>query len=37
MERKKAVIKEVHQKESTMEVGQSTIDKRVKSPFLEGF
>jgi hypothetical protein len=33
MERKKAVIKEIHQKESTVEVGQSTIDKGSRVSF----
>jgi hypothetical protein len=33
MERKKAVIKEIRQKESMVEVGQSTIDDGSKSQF----
>jgi hypothetical protein len=37
MERKKAVIKEIHQKESTEEVGQSTIDNRSTNQFLGNF
>jgi hypothetical protein len=33
MERKKAVIKKIHQKESTVEAGQSTIGDGSKSQF----
>jgi hypothetical protein len=34
MERKKAVTKEIHQKESTVEAGQSTIGNGSKNLFL---
>jgi hypothetical protein len=37
MERKKAVIKEICQKESTVEVGQSTIGNGSKSHVLGSF
>jgi hypothetical protein len=33
MERKKEVIKEIHQKESMVEAGQCTIDDGSKSQF----
>jgi hypothetical protein len=37
MERKKAVIKEIRQKESMAEAGQSTIGDGSKSPFRKFF
>jgi hypothetical protein len=37
MERKEAVIKEIHQKETTEEVGHSSIDNGSKSQFLGSF
>jgi hypothetical protein len=37
MKRKKAVIKEMRQKESTAEAGQSTIGNGSKSQFLGNF
>jgi hypothetical protein len=35
MQRKKAAIEMIHQKESTVEAGQSTIDEGSKSQFRE--
>jgi hypothetical protein len=37
MDMKKAVFKEIHQMESTVEVGQSTIDDRVKKSVFGSF
>jgi hypothetical protein len=37
MKKKRAVIKEIRQKESMMEVGQSTIGNRVKESVLGSF
>jgi hypothetical protein len=37
MQRKEAVIKEIHQKEGIEEVGHSSIDNRSKSQFLGSF